>query len=46
MEKNDGWCQIKDRDGRIKWVRETIQNVSDLTDKRIIIQGAVYDVTR
>ncbi|MGB9940125.1 PAS domain-containing protein [Methanosarcina sp.] len=37
--------RIKHRNGKIKWVREIIQNVSDLTGKKRILQGAVYDVT-
>ncbi len=37
--------RIRHRNGKIKWVREIIQNVSDLTGKERILQGAVYDVT-
>lgn len=37
--------RIRHRDGKIKWVREIIQNVSDFTGKRRILQGAVYDIT-
>ncbi|MFY9199365.1 MAG: PAS domain S-box protein, partial [Methanosarcina flavescens] len=37
--------RIRHRDGNIKWVREIIQNVSDFTGKRRILQGAVYDIT-
>ena len=36
--------RIKHRDGKIKWVREIIQNVPDLTGKKRILQGAVYDI--
>ena len=38
--------RIRHRNGKIKWVREIIQNVSDLTSKKRILQGAVYDITR
>ena len=38
--------RIRHRDGKIRWVREIIQNVSDLTSKKRILQGAVYDITR
>ncbi|WP_370273672.1 PAS domain-containing protein [Methanosarcina sp. MSH10X1] len=37
--------RIRHRNGKIKWVREIIQNVSDLTGKQRILQGAVYDIT-
>ncbi|ALK06779.1 MAG: hypothetical protein AAY43_12700 [Methanosarcina sp. 795] len=38
--------RIRHRDGKIKWVREVVQNVSDFTGKRRILQGAVYDITK
>lgn len=38
--------RIKHRDGKIKWIREIIQNVSDATGKKRILQGAIYDITR
>jgi len=38
--------RIKHRDGKVKWIREIIQNVSDATGKKRILQGAIYDVTR
>lgn len=37
--------RIKHKDGKIKWVREIIQNVLDFTGKKRILQGAVYDIT-
>lgn len=37
--------RIRHRSGKIKWVREIIQNVSDITGKKRILQGAVYDIT-
>lgn len=37
--------RIKHRDGKVRWVREIIQNVSDTVRKKRIIQGAVYDIT-
>ena len=37
--------RIRHKDGKIKWVREIIQNVSDRTGKKRILQGAVYDIT-
>jgi PAS domain S-box-containing protein len=37
--------RIRHRDGKIKWVREIIQNVLDLTGKKRILQGSVYDIT-
>ncbi len=38
--------RIKHRDGKVRWVREIIQNVSDTAGKKRILQGAVYDITR
>jgi len=38
--------RIKHRDGKVRWVREIIQNVSDTARKKRVIQGAVYDITR
>jgi len=37
--------RIRHRNGKIKWVREVMQNVSDLTGTKRILQGAVYDIT-
>jgi len=37
--------RIRHRNGKIRWVREIIQNVSDFTSKKRILQGAVYDIT-
>ncbi|WP_292387950.1 PAS domain-containing protein [Methanosarcina sp. UBA5] len=37
--------RIRHRDGKIKWVREIVQNISDPTDKKRILHGAVYDIT-
>ena len=38
--------RIKHRDGTLRFIRELIQNVSDSTGKKRILQGAVYDITR
>ena len=38
--------RIKHRDGKVRWVREIIQNVSDATGKKRILQGSIYDITR
>ncbi len=37
--------RIKHRDGKVRWVREIIQNVSDKGEKRIL-HGSIYDITR
>ena len=38
--------RIRHRDGKIRWVREILQNVSDPAGKKRIIQGTVYDISR
>jgi PAS domain S-box-containing protein len=38
--------RIKHRDGTLRFIRELIQNVSDSTGKKRILQGAIYDITR
>jgi len=38
--------RIKHRHGKMEWVREIIQSVSDSTGKQRILQGAIYDITR
>ncbi|WP_048130292.1 PAS domain-containing protein [Methanosarcina sp. WWM596] len=38
--------RIRHRDGKLRWVREILQNVSDPAGKKIIIQGTVYDISR
>ncbi|HWQ48477.1 MAG TPA: PAS domain-containing protein [Methanosarcina sp.] len=37
--------RIRHRDGKIKWVREIVQNISDPTGKKRILNGAIYDIT-
>lgn len=37
--------RIRHRDGKIKWVREIVQNISDPTGKKRILHGSVYDIT-
>ncbi|AKB50540.1 sensory transduction histidine kinase [Methanosarcina barkeri str. Wiesmoor] len=37
--------RIRHRDGKIKWVREIVQNISDPAGKKRILHGAVYDIT-
>ncbi|MGA1790272.1 MAG: PAS domain S-box protein [bacterium] len=32
-------------DGRIRWVEEIIQNICDESEKPILIQGVIYDIT-
>lgn len=38
--------RIMHKDGKVKWVREIFQNVSDATGKKRILQGAVYDISK
>ena len=38
--------RIRHRNGRIKWVRETIQNALDASGKKRILQGSIYDITK
>lgn len=38
--------RIVNKDGKIKWVREIFQNVSDPMGKKRILQGAVYDISK
>jgi PAS domain S-box-containing protein len=38
--------RIKHRHGKVEWVREIIQSVSDSTGQQRILQGAIYDITR
>jgi PAS domain S-box-containing protein len=38
--------RIRHRNGKIKWVREVIQNVPDAKGKKRILQGSVYDITK
>jgi len=38
--------RIRHRDGNIRWVREIIQNVSDPSDKKRILQGTIYDISK
>lgn len=38
--------RIRHRDGKVKWIREIIQNVPDIKSKKRILQGAIYDITR
>jgi PAS domain S-box-containing protein len=38
--------RIRHRDGKLRWVREILQNVSDPAGKKRIIQGTVYDISR
>ena len=33
------------KDGKIRWVRELIQNLNDEFDRPSIVQGAIYDIT-
>jgi PAS domain S-box-containing protein len=37
---------IRHRNGRVKWVRETIQNALDASGKKRILQGLIYDITK
>lgn len=38
--------RIRHGNGRIKWVREVIQNVSDTAGRKRILQGSIYDITK
>jgi two-component sensor histidine kinase len=38
--------RIRHRSGKIKWVREIIQNVLDAAGKKRILQGSIYDITK
>ena len=38
--------RIRHRDGKLRWVREILQNVSDPAGKKRIMQGTVYDISR
>ncbi|AKB74168.1 sensory transduction histidine kinase [Methanosarcina lacustris Z-7289] len=38
--------RIRHRDGKLRWVREIIQNVSDPAGRKRITQGTVYDISR
>ncbi|KKG08512.1 PAS domain-containing protein [Methanosarcina sp. 2.H.A.1B.4] len=38
--------RIKHRDGKLRWIREIIQNVSDPTGKKRILQGTAYDISK
>jgi PAS domain S-box-containing protein len=38
--------RIVHKNGKVKWVREIFQNVSDATGKKRILQGAVYDISK
>jgi PAS domain S-box-containing protein len=38
--------RIVHKNGNLKWVRETFQNVSDAMGKKRILQGAVYDISK
>ena len=37
--------RIRHREGKIKWVREIVQNIADPKGKKRIMHGAVYDIT-
>lgn len=37
--------RLRHRDGKIHWVREIIQNLSDETGASSVIQGSIYDIT-
>jgi len=38
--------RIRHRDGKLRWVREIIQNVSDPSGKKRILQGIIYDISK
>ena len=38
--------RIRHRDGKLRWVREILQNVSDPAGKKRIMQGTVYDISK
>jgi PAS domain S-box-containing protein len=37
--------RIRHRDGKVRWVNEIIQNISDSSGKPVLVQGSVYDIT-
>lgn len=37
--------RIRHRNGKIKWVREIVQNILDPTGKKRILHGVIYDIT-
>lgn len=49
---NDPWLlieheyRIRHRDGKIRWVREIIQNVFDPSGRKRILQGIIYDISK
>ncbi|WP_440948251.1 PAS domain-containing protein [Methanosarcina sp. T3] len=49
---NDPWLlieheyRIRHRGGKLRWVREVIQNVSDPSGKKRILQGIIYDINK
>ncbi len=38
--------RIQHRNGKIKWIHEIIQKVSDSTGKKNILHGVIYDITK
>ena len=40
-----GEYRIIRKDGEIRWVRDTIKNVCDSTNRPVLLQGAMYDIT-
>lgn len=38
--------RIINKDGKIKWIHEIIQNVLDIMGKKRILQGAIYDISK
>ncbi|MCQ1536746.1 PAS domain S-box protein [Methanosarcina sp. KYL-1] len=37
--------RIRHRDGKLRWVNEIIQNISDSSGKPLFVQGSIYDIT-
>jgi len=37
--------RIRHKDGKVRWVNEIIQNISDSSGKPLLVQGSIYDIT-
>ncbi|AKB36834.1 sensory transduction histidine kinase [Methanosarcina siciliae C2J] len=37
--------RIRHKDGKVRWVNEIIQNISDSSGKPVLVQGSIYDIT-
>jgi len=37
--------RIVRKDGQIRWIQEIIQNIGDDSDRHVVVQGAIHDIT-